>query len=152
VETVFLSEKTTRQVQGRVALADGPLGAALGTPVTAYEIHMGRTVPCAVDPSGPDSPDDSGRTGSPAFLLEGGRADGTAVSEGRVFGTYLHGMMDNAPLRRALIAWAAARKGRSPDDLPAPAGAFEPGYDRLADVLRRSLDVARLYEIAGLTR
>jgi adenosylcobyric acid synthase len=158
VETVFRAEKTIRQVQGQVVLAEGPLGAARGTAVTAYEIHMGQTVPCAGvrvgtgDPGGRGDPGDPGQDVWPAFLLDGGRADGTAVSGGRVFGTYLHGVMDNAPLRRALIAWAAERKGRTLDDLPAPGGPFEPGYDRLAGVLRRSLDVARLYEIAGLTR
>ena len=137
VETTFAAEKTTVQVRGQVAAEDGPLGRAGGSDVVAYEIHMGQSRVV-------DGPAEA------AFVLEGERPDGQA--RGNVLGTYLHGVFDNAPVRRALLAWAAERKGL-------PAGALDHGsgeldaeaeFDRLAGVLREALDLKALWRIAGL--
>jgi adenosylcobyric acid synthase len=87
----------------------------------------------------------------PAFILADGQPDGCVSASGTVVGTYLHGLLDNALVRRALLEWVAARKGLPPESLAAPPpAAAEAEYDRLAAVLRQSLDVSRLYQIAGL--
>ena len=122
-ETVFAPEKRTARVEGRVVARRGPLGAANGAAVEGYEIHAGRS-------AAGDSP-----------LLEiDGRPDG---HDGLVFGTYLHGLFENRPVRRALIEWLARRRG-----IPRPpeASCADP-YDRWADVLEASLDVPRLLEL-----
>ncbi len=135
VETEFLPEKTTHQVAGWVAATAGPLAGAAGSPVTAYEIHVGRSQVTAA---------------APAFVLDGGRPDGCLGTAGTVIGTYLHGLLDNAPVRHALLRWAATRKGRSLELAPGPDGERDAPYDRLAEALRLSLDVPQLYRIIGL--
>jgi adenosylcobyric acid synthase len=139
VETVFHPRKATRQVQGRVAVIEGPLAGAIGAPLSAYEIHMGETTPL------PDAPS------SPVFVLEGGRPDGALAPGGRVAGTYLHGAFECQPLRQALLTWGAARNGKTLEVPGTPQSDADAEYDRLASVLRQSLDLPLLYRIAGLT-
>lgn len=127
--TRFTSDKRTVRVSGRVVATAGPLERAAGPEVTAYEIHMGETVTAA----------------PPVFSVanEGGRErpDGCASPDGRVIGTYLHGLFRNRAVADALLGAAEQR-----DD---PVSATDP-YDRLADVLRSSLDLERLRRIARL--
>jgi adenosylcobyric acid synthase len=138
IDTEFRPEKTTRQVRGRVLATAGPLAAAHGSPVTAYEIHMGQSTPTGAEPL------------HPPFRLDGGRPDGALAGDGRILGTYLHGVLDNAPLRHALIGWAAARNGRALRAAPAEADPREAAFDRLAAVLRDALDLPLLYRTIGL--
>jgi len=92
----------------------------------------------------------------PAVALEaegGERLDGCTSASGTVVGTYLHGLFDNAPVRRALLEWAARRKGLALDDAssaPSEHDRHQAAYDRLAAALREALDVRRLYQIIGL--
>jgi adenosylcobyric acid synthase len=72
--------------------------------------------------------------------------DGATSSDGRIAGTYLHGLFENDSLRHALLANLAARKGT--DYAPARARFDrEAQYDRLAAAVREHLDMARLYRI-----
>lgn len=139
VETEFSLEKTTVQVRGRVAVHSGLLGAASGAAVTAYEMHMGQSRVL----------DERAR---PAFQLDGERPEGLAAEN--VLGTYLHGLFDNAPVTRALLGWAAARKGLPAsvfDSAHSPEMDAGAEFDRWAGVLRESLDVPALRRIVGLT-
>jgi adenosylcobyric acid synthase len=54
-----------------------------------YEIHLGRT-------SGPDC--------ARPFALIDGVKDGATSPDGRVFGTYLHGLFGSADFRKALLS------------------------------------------------
>ncbi|MBI4308162.1 MAG: cobyric acid synthase [Chloroflexi bacterium] len=152
VVTTFVGEKVTRQVQGRVAAAAGLLTLAEGAPFRGYEIHMGRTEKTA-------RPESFGRlrTGpveglAPFVITERGgepchAPDGAADASGHVVGTYVHGLFESAPLRQAVLRHLAARKGVA----YAPAAASrEADYDRIADVVRGSLDMGLLHRIAGL--
>jgi adenosylcobyric acid synthase len=80
VETELASEKALRPAQGR----------ALGEALQGYEMHMGIT-------RGPDAE-------SPFSVLDGGRPDGAISADGRVMGTYCHGLFGSTDLRRALLA------------------------------------------------
>ena len=92
----------------------------------------------------------------PAFAIcdaNGERPDGAVAVGGTVIGTYLHGLFDNAPVRRALLAWLAERKGLPPEALgapPDPTQGADREFDRLAAALRDALDIKRLYRIIGL--
>ena len=71
---------------------------------------------------------------------------GGAVSEdGRVLGTYLHGLFDNDGFRHALLAPFR--------DAGAATQSFaerkEEGYSKLADLLRGCLDMGEIYRILG---
>jgi len=130
--TRFAGTKSTVQVHGSVACEQGPLAGATGSPVTAYEIHMGRTLaegPALFALADPDG---------------GSRPEGASSADGLIVGTYLHGIFSNMGLREAVLGWLASRKGVR---LPPLAQAPDP-FDRLADALRHSLDVDRLRQIA----
>ncbi len=117
VETTFFAGKTT--IQARATTLDG------GHDLAGYQIHMGQTTLL-----------DGAR---PFARLTDGSFDGAA--QGRVWGTYLHGVFHNPTFRRAWLAEVGVEDG--------PHAADDP-FDRLATVLAASLDLALLHRIAGL--
>lgn len=129
VITTLAPEKVTRRVRARLA-AGGPS-------FEAYEIHLGRTR--AVEPLPPF-----------AFIEEeeGSRPDGAAASQGRVWGTYLHGLFDAGPARRAILG----RLGRGVQGQPAPdyRQVREEEYERLAREFRAAFDLPGLFALVGL--
>lgn len=137
--TVFEKEKTTHRVKARVVADEGLLRGLAGQTLIGYEIHMGRT---------------AGQGVPPAFEIiersaRGGRhPDGACERGGRIIGTYLHGLFDNEGFRRILLGNLNPEfpTGQMADPLPSK----EVLYDRLADRVRRSLDIERIYRIAGL--
>ena len=153
VVTRFESSKQTYQVSGSVSAGCGLLSGLVGAPIEGYEIHMGATT---VDASG--SPDAS-LSGREAFVhpfrlsraSAGGvhHGDGSITEDGWIMGTYLHGMFHNRELRRNILKSIAARKGVS---LPLGGQDFSQTaeYDKLAGIVRTSLDMDELYRVAGL--
>jgi len=138
--TIFQPRKTTRQVKAKVIANEGLLEGLKGEEVTGYEIHMGQT---------------TGNDISPLFLItgktggEGGYTDGAVAPGGLTFGGYLHGLFDNANFRQAIISKLRQRKGLSPTPrqlIPSR----EQQYDKLAEVIRRNLNLKLIYQICGL--
>lgn len=137
VVTSFAAEKSTRQVKARVSANRGLLAGVKRQELTGYEIHMGQT---------------SGDDDTSAFLIfetPQGAADyydGTLNAEGTVLGTYMHGLFHNSGFRQALLAYLRRRAG-----LPEKSEETSPGkeqqYDRLADLIRQSLDIPAIYRI-----
>jgi adenosylcobyric acid synthase len=136
VDTVFEAVKATYQAQARIETDRGFLAEIEGQEIEGYEIHMGYS-----------------RGGEPAFRLLArsdqpvDAPDGTVDERGRVFGTYLHGLFDNPNLRRAWLrslGWDAAFSGLSMAEVR------EQEYDRLAQQVRESLDMKRVYQIVEL--
>jgi adenosylcobyric acid synthase len=136
VDTVFEAVKATYQARARIETDWGFFVEIEGQEIEGYEIHMGHS-----------------RGGEPAFrlLARGGQSvdapDGAVDQRGQVFGTYLHGLFDNSNLRRAWLrslGWYAAFSGLSMAEVR------EREYDRLAQQVRESLDMARLYQIVNL--
>ena len=129
-ETVLKRQKNRRQVRGRLSLRTGILGMPEDTEYRGYEIHMGET------------------------RNEGGevltcRADGEAngLQQGNVYGTYVHGIFDTGNVAEQICRTLAAKKGVV---LPENSGESfrqrrEKEYDRLADLVRGSLDMERIY-------
>ncbi len=81
VETVMAAEKTVRNSQAHSLEYDVPL--------SGYEIHLGLT-------EGVDT--------ARAPIAIDGRADGAGSADGRVIGTYLHGLFTSDAYRRQLLA------------------------------------------------
>ena len=82
---------------------------------------------------------------SPFARLDDGCTDGYLVSD-RCWGTYLHGVLDNAPVVNALLAPFADRLAAA--TAPFDYAAFkEEQYNRLADHVRKHLDMNRIYDI-----
>lgn len=130
VRTIFGKEKTTRQVSGNV-LSGGIVASEKS--FVGYEIHVGETEYLA----GAKPFARICRTGLADAVLDG------AISEdGRIFGTYVHGIFDDDNFRHAFTC--AIRK--SCNLAPTHQFAFvrrerEARLDRLAATVRESIDI-----------
>ena len=108
VETEMAPEKTVRNSQAWSLQHDVPL--------TGYEIHLGVTegADCARPP-----------------VRIGNRPDGAQSPDGRVMGTYLHGIFGNDGYRRALLATFGIEGDRL---------SYREGVDRALDELSAELE------------
>ncbi|MBF8299377.1 MAG: cobyric acid synthase CobQ [Dehalococcoidia bacterium] len=140
VTTVFKAPKTTTQTEARVLRGEGLLARCLGEMIRGYEIHMGQTafVDSAVAPFGITC-----RSG-----IQTDGVDGATSPDGRVLGTYLHGLFHNRGIRRGILDQLAEWKGAR---LP-PEADFDQyrEYDRLADFVEQHLDLDRFCCAVGL--
>jgi len=120
VETVLTAEKSTVAASGT--------HVASGASVAGYEIHVGRT-------DGPDC-------ARPMMRLADGQPDGAVSIDGRVSGTYVHGLFTGDDFRQAFLAgfgaWSELAYDRDIDRI----------LDDLAGHLEQVLDVDLLLEIA----
>lgn len=126
VSTHMTGEKVTRQVKFQLTIDNGQL-------LKGYEIHMGTTIPTHDVPV------------SPLNLLEDGRTDGYYVNR-TCMGTYIHGILDNPAFIDFLLEPFA-------DKLADTGTAFdyqqfkEEQYDKLADHVRRHINLPLIYQI-----
>ncbi|NQW00224.1 MAG: cobyric acid synthase [Rhodospirillales bacterium] len=81
VKTIIHGAKALHKVSGHEART---LAAVHG-----YEMHMGETTGSATD--------------RPWFILDGGRADGASSTDGRVLGSYLHGLFADDGFRTGFL-------------------------------------------------
>ena len=119
VSTTMSGEKVTRQVTS-------DYGAG-------YEIHMGETRPFG------------DAKVSPLLHLSDGRDDGYIV-DNKCMGTYVRGILDNAPFIDFLLQPFVDKLAEA--GKPFDYQAFkEEQYNRLADHVRKYVDIERLYQI-----
>jgi adenosylcobyric acid synthase len=120
VETVLSARKRLEPIRGTT---DG------GVPFSGYEMHMGVT-------AGADC-------ARPFARLDDGAPEGAVSADGRVFGTYIHGLFADDRQRAAWFSrLSAGAAGVSYDDL------IERTLDRLAAHLGAHLDLDRLLSLA----
>lgn len=140
VTTTFVSRKLTSQISADCRKLPF-LGKLLSVPnLTGYEIHMGRT-----ERDGRDAYPFvvTSRSGQPCESLAG-----AARKDGLAWGTYIHGIFDNDEFRRQFLNGLRVHKGWQP--LPVTRHyrqEKEAKYDRLARIVRQSLDMKRLRQI-----
>ncbi|CAA0109750.1 Cobyric acid synthase [Zhongshania aliphaticivorans] len=117
METTLGSEKTLRQVSGKLIASDAK--------ISGYEIHAGIS-------SGPalDRP----------FANLHTHNDGARSDDGQIIGSYLHGLFDESETRNELLRWAGIAKV---DELDYTS-IIESNIDRLADCLEAHLDISEL--------
>ena len=72
--------------------------------------------------------------------------DGAINAKGNVIGTYLHGIFYNDDFRHVLLN-NVRRYWGLPESESNMTTARDKEYDKLADVVRQNLDMARIYEI-----
>jgi adenosylcobyric acid synthase len=75
--------------------------------------------------------------------------DGALSEDGWVLGTYVHGLFLNTELRRSMLSRIASRKGVG-TDFTADRFSQSEEFDKLAALMRDSLDMNAIYAIAGL--
>ncbi len=135
IATRFAVAKRTVRVSGAIA---SDLALFGGTPsVAGYELHVGET----------------DRDGCPPFAVlrraTGGRVlDGAVSTDGRVVGTYVHGLFDSAALRSGLLETLARRRGVPFAQRAIP----EDRFARLSAWFREAVDVRRLLRTVELRR
>lgn len=124
VRTVLAGDKRTEQYSGRFGKTEGIFADLSGIEIEGYEIHMGRTE-----------------------TLSGFTSGGTGTSCGNVYGSYIHGIFDRGEVAETVVKALAERKGiaLSGYDAVDHRDFKEKEYDRLADILRQSLDMDRIY-------
>ncbi len=132
VTTCYENEKVLRQVRAQFNLADDIKAQSDG-----YEIHMGRS---------------RLRDGRPFAVIhtkEGESIEDGAVY-GNVYGTYLHGLFDSGELTDAFLRLIAKKRrdialtGEKSRDIR---DVKEEQYDLLADIVRKNMDINKIYEI-----
>jgi adenosylcobyric acid synthase len=120
VETVLTVEKQLEPVRGDAG----------GVPFSGYEMHMGVTTGA-----------DCGRRFA---HLSNGISDGAVSPDGRVIGTYIHGLFGDDRQRSAwLVRLGAGSSGIAHDSL------IETTLDRLAAHIAAHVDIDRVLSLAG---
>ena len=120
----------------------------MGQTITAeglrgYEIHMGQTDFTRAEDMHPLCITERANQAC-------SKTEGTMGADGRVFGTYIHGIFDHDEFRRSLLNALRLAKG-----LPALKNTRnvyaekQRSYDALADTVRAHLDMEKLREIMG---
>jgi adenosylcobyric acid synthase len=119
ISTVMSADKSTRLVQG--------IHSATGAPIEGYEIHLGRSegLDCA----------------RPIVTIKG-RSDGASTVDGRVQGTYVHGLFTGDAFRKAWLANLGIASTLAYESQ------IESALEALADHLEAHLDIEAILAIA----
>lgn len=121
IDTVLTKEKKRTQVKDRFTGITGALSALEGMEYEGYEIHMGRS--------------------STDF-----------ASNGNIYGSYVHGIFDAPGVAGTIIKVLLQRRGLDAGSLKVMSEKErrENSYKILANVLRKSLNLDKIYEIISL--
>lgn len=145
--TIMMPEKITEQVEASALHIDD----AGSMSVRGYLIHMGRTDPgphrsCFHLEGRPAQPVDQLQAGAP----DAGSSDGAVRDDGLVWGTYIHGLFDQSPFRRAWLNRLRRRKGLPPIELARSQQVNDTqqhALDRWADHVEQHLDLTPIWAI-----
>ncbi len=128
VETTIEDTKIVREVYGKEEL--------FGALVRGYEIHMGRT-----------------QTNDKSFAALASNQDGAISKNGKIFGTYLHGLFDSGEFRKSFLEQTAAFKGETLDPEIIRTDYWElkdSNYDLLAEHYEKHTDIEELFKATGI--
>ena len=138
VVTIMLTRKETHQATAELHTAGFQIAPRSSKRLEGYEIHMGETM---LGPAARPFAHIIRRSGEELEVL-----DGAVTKDGRIFGTYLHGLFNNDQFRAAYLNRIRRRKGL-PEREPA---AQDDPFDSLAAHLEKSLDMKKLLAICGI--
>ncbi|OCC24182.1 cobyric acid synthase CobQ [Croceicoccus estronivorus] len=120
VQTTLTRSKSLRQTTG----------SALGAQFSGYEMHVGET-------HGKDR-------ARPFAILDHGGTDGAVSADGRVIGTYVHGMLTNTGLRAAFLRqFGSLSDGIDHDTV------VDSALDAIAEDLEKYCDINSMLTISG---
>ncbi|MDO9080062.1 MAG: cobyric acid synthase, partial [Desulfuromonadales bacterium] len=135
VTTILTGEKQTHQVAGSALAGAEQLGLGQDEVVSGYEIHMGETT---IGPLAQPLLRLTMRSGCTVVVN-----DGAISADGRVWGSYLHGLFDNDSIRQPLLSRLRQKRGLETVENESTTP-LESELDRLADHLQTHLDVERI--------
>lgn len=142
IYTVMGYDKTLKQTDTVIGNTSGALKSLSGCRVTGYEIHEGRTYYMNSLLTG----DESGNEAEPVPALICSDTDDCM----NVYGTYIHGIFDEGGIAKTVLEVLAKLKGMENagmdmTDVSGYREYKETQYDKLADILRKSLDMDAIY-------
>lgn len=138
VETEFEEEKVRTRVSGKFGNVGGILSDLSGTELEGYEIHMGIS-----NVKGSYLTDlESSLSGESFSKLDGAQRE-------NVYGSYVHGIFDCDNVAKTIVSALLKQKGYSDDNIFSfDMKAYKQRqYDILADAVRNSFNMDRIYEI-----
>jgi len=124
----WLDMQTTLADSKQLRRVEGELLASVAS-VYGYEIHMGQS--CGPALASPVVRGDSW-------------CDGACSGDGRIMGTYLHGLFEADEAREQLLVWAGLPSVTNPIDYRQQR---EAAIDRLADAVEKNIDMQKLQAI-----
>lgn len=131
--TVFQGGKTRTRINGCIR-EEQNLYSLENRQLEGYEIHMGATTNLG--------------GAVPMIELEDGRTDAYMTPDGRIWGSYLHGIFDNEDLVFGLVHDIMREKGINPGENHLSVAEYkEIQYNKLADLIRNNLDMDQIYRI-----
>ena len=121
MDTVFHGQKVQKQTSGTFGAVPGVLSSLSGLRYQGYEIHMGRS----------------------ENLLS------PLTAKGTVYGSYIHGIFDEAGIAQAIVGDLCRRKGLDTGVLASfdPEQHKQQQYDLLAEGIRKGLDMDYIYRV-----
>ena len=132
ISTVFQGGKTRTRILGTIKEEHNLYGLS-NREVEGYEIHMGRTTNLG--------------EAVPMIELSDGRTDAYMTKDGRIWGSYLHGIFDNEEMVFGLVHDIMREKGITPGENHLSVAEYkEIQYNKLADLIRNSLDMEQIYK------
>jgi adenosylcobyric acid synthase len=152
IETVFEEEKITTRV--KADLCSNGLKEKFNVnrfskeeekaDIYGYEIHMGIS--------------SYGREAEPLFSIEekneqmAAYKDGAINKQGNIMGTYIHGIFDGVYFRECIVNALRAKKGLKLKRAMSYESQREKELDKLADIVRASLDMDYIYDMMGIKK
>lgn len=139
INTTYRKEIIKNRITGEFLKIGGELDFLTGKKIEGYETHMG------VSKVEEERHIVSFRTEDGGRVLDG-------MAAGNVYGTYVHGLFDAEGVATSIIRNIMKKKGIDscmPEDFNLD-DYKEQQYDRLADAMRRSIDMSSIYEILNL--
>ncbi len=130
IETFFIPEKATYQVQAQVTGRTAWLAGLSEYELQGYEIHMGRTISAAT------WLEINTRNGAACKF-----SDGSITADGRIWGCYLHGLFGNPAFRHA---WLTSLGWIPRGQLLTPQAQLEKSLNDLADEVEAAVDLHQI--------
>ncbi|MBK1812389.1 cobyric acid synthase [Clostridium sp. YIM B02505] len=154
IETVFEKEKVTTRVKANVIAELFRKHKTSNNDcnkleqVYGYEIHMGTSsYGIEADPLF-EIVERNGQSLEKQVIYK----DGAINTNGNIMGTYIHGIFDGCSFREFVINKLREKKGLPYKKANNYESLRESELDKLADIVRESLDMDKIYEIVGLEK
>jgi len=138
MRTEFEKEKTRTRIKGIIGENKGVFEMLEGTNIEGYEIHMGVSHILG-----------EAKSFTQINSIDGSFSKTEGCCKDNVYGTYVHGIFDNEQMISGVIKALAVRKGLDYSKLKVKdyIQYKNEQYDSLADILRQSFDMDRIYKI-----
>lgn len=139
VRTVFGTQKKRTRVTGKFQKLEGKLKELSGTEIEGYEIHMGTS----------ETIGNAGNLTGIQDIIEDTPEQLEGTFKENVYGTYVHGIFDNSQVVKLIVTEILKDKGLDFSKVTSfSMEAYkESQYDLLAEAVRASCDMEKIYEI-----